>query len=134
MFAFLVLCCFHIFTVYCALLYACVTMLTTSFPIHVFLNSFAWYTCAYLRMPLGFILRTHQVSNSSGSVCPNLGAWAEVDPSAEDQTFFVEQADQLQLLSSQFPPNWLAGFLLKLVSIFCTVHSVYIILLRLWVM
>jgi len=33
-------------------------------------------------------------TNNSEFACPDLAAWTEVDPSAEDQTFFKEQVDQ----------------------------------------
>jgi len=33
-------------------------------------------------------------SDNLGSACADHEAWDEVDPSAEDQTFLVEQADQ----------------------------------------
>ena len=34
-------------------------------------------------------------TNNLGFACPDLAAWTEVDPSAEDQAYFEEQADQL---------------------------------------
>jgi len=34
-----------------------------------------------------------QLSDSLGLLCQNLVAWTEVDPSAEDQVYFAEQAD-----------------------------------------
>ena len=33
-------------------------------------------------------------TNNPGITCPDLAIWTEVDPSAEDQVFFEEQADQ----------------------------------------
>ena len=33
-----------------------------------------------------------------GPACPDIGAWNEVDLSAEDQTFFVEQVEQVEQL------------------------------------
>ena len=43
-------------------------------------------------------------TNNSEFACPDLTAWTEVDLSAEDQTFFEEQADQLYL-HPVFPPR-----------------------------
>ena len=33
-------------------------------------------------------------TNNPKFACPDLAAWTEVDPSAEDQAYFEEQADQ----------------------------------------
>ena len=33
-------------------------------------------------------------TNNPEFACPDLSAWTEVDPSAEDQAYFEEQADQ----------------------------------------
>ena len=33
-------------------------------------------------------------TNNPGFVCSDLTGWTEVDPSAEDQAYFEEQADQ----------------------------------------
>ena len=43
-----------------------------------------WVLLALPRLP----------TNNPASACPDLTAWIEVDPSAEDQAFFEEQADQ----------------------------------------
>ena len=34
------------------------------------------------------------LTNNLGFACPDLAAWTEMDPSAEDQAYFEEQANQ----------------------------------------
>ena len=46
--------------------------------------------------PLGLILPlVGYLSDSPRPACPDLGAWAGVDLSVEDQAYFTEQADRL---------------------------------------
>ena len=41
-----------------------------------------------------FLVLAGLPTNNPGFACPDLAAWTEVDPSAEDQAYFEEQADQ----------------------------------------
>ena len=57
----------------CLLLYACAH---DRFSIHALLIRIYWYACAYPITPLGIYHTTRwRVSDSPGSLCPDLGAW-----------------------------------------------------------
>ena len=55
--------------------------------LYTYMNAYALHLNSFYVLP-------GLPSDNLGSACPDHEAWDEVNPSAEDQTFLVEQADQ----------------------------------------